>query len=92
MRIVKAEQTCGACPSQWDAWTDDNQYVYLRYRHGYGYAKIYEAGYVDSGAGTIVAEFEHGHSLDGFITLEDFCKYAGIELDLGGSKSNVYSL
>lgn len=33
--IVKSyEQTCGACPSQWDIWTTDGQYIYARYRWG----------------------------------------------------------
>lgn len=80
MRIVKAVQTSGACPSQWDIWTDTGEYLYLRYRHGYGYAKTYVDDYADDG--TIVASFEYGHPLDGFITLEDFCKHANIELDL----------
>lgn len=82
MRIVKAVQTCWACPSQWDAWTDTGEYVYLRYRYGYGYAKTYENGYEDTGMGTVVAGFEFGHPLDGFIELKDFCRLAGIELDL----------
>jgi hypothetical protein len=82
MRIVKAIQTCGACPSQWDAWDENGNYVYLRYRHGYGYAKVYETGYDDPGDGEVVASFQHGDSLNGFITLHDFCKRADIELDL----------
>ena len=82
MRIVKAIQTSGACPSQWDAWTDSGEYVYLRYRHGYGYAKTYADGYDDPGAGNIIASFEYGDSLDGFITLQDFCEKAYIQLDL----------
>lgn len=33
--IVKScKQTCGACPSQWDIWTTDGQYIYARYRWG----------------------------------------------------------
>lgn len=27
-------QTCFACPSQWDAETEDGRYVYVRYRWG----------------------------------------------------------
>lgn len=27
--------TCGGCPSQWDARTDDGKYVFIRVRHGY---------------------------------------------------------
>lgn len=33
--IARIEQTCTACPAQWDAWTDDGEYVYIRYRWGY---------------------------------------------------------
>lgn len=38
MKIVKAHQTCYACPSQWDAWDEEGNYWYLRFRHGYGSA------------------------------------------------------
>ncbi|MFE2670717.1 hypothetical protein [Streptomyces mirabilis] len=36
MRIARTVRTCRSCPSQWDAWTEDGQYLYLRYRHGIG--------------------------------------------------------
>lgn len=26
--------TCMACPSQWDIYTEDGQYIYARYRFG----------------------------------------------------------
>lgn len=26
--------TCSACPSQWDIYTDENKYIYVRYRWG----------------------------------------------------------
>jgi hypothetical protein len=35
IKITRVVHTCGACPSQWDAWTDDNKYVYIRYRWGH---------------------------------------------------------
>ncbi len=35
MDIEKLKQTCRLCPSQWDAWTDDGRYMYIRHRHGY---------------------------------------------------------
>ena len=86
MRIVKAELTSWACPSQWDAWTDTGEYMYLRYRYGYGYAKIYEnENWWESEnmeEDTVIASFEYGHPLDGFITLEDFCEKANLNLDL----------
>lgn len=34
IKIVKLTKTCCACPAQWDAYTDDGKYVYIRYRHG----------------------------------------------------------
>lgn len=34
--LVDLAQTCGACPSQWEArTTPDGRYVYIRYRHGW---------------------------------------------------------
>lgn len=80
MRIVKAVQTSWACPSQWDAWTDEGQYLYLRYRNGYGYARADE--YWSNVPGEVIESFSYGHPLDGVIELEQFCELAGIELDL----------
>lgn len=81
MKIVKAEQTCGACPSQWDAWTDEGRYVYLRYRWGCGSVTYYDDEITDRGR-NVVKEFYTGDPYDGVISLEDFCIQAGIELDL----------
>lgn len=35
MKIKNLVQTCGACPSQWEASTEDNRPIYIRYRWGY---------------------------------------------------------
>ena len=32
--VVRVVRTCRACPSQWDAWTAQGVYVYVRYRSG----------------------------------------------------------
>jgi hypothetical protein len=32
IKIVKVDQTCGACPSQWDMWDAEDNYYYVRYR------------------------------------------------------------
>jgi hypothetical protein len=79
--LVRAVQTCYACPSQWDAWDAEGQYYYLRYRHGHGYIRKEEADSMFRGA--VVGEFSHGHPLDGYITLEEFCALAGVALNLG---------
>lgn len=37
MKLIKIDsinQTCSACPSQWDAKTDTGEDVYIRVRHG----------------------------------------------------------
>jgi hypothetical protein len=34
MKIKNLIQTCIACPSQWEAMTEDNRPVYIRYRWG----------------------------------------------------------
>jgi len=81
MRIVKAIQTCYACPSAWDAWTDEGQYLYLRYRYSHGTATIYDNEISNESKGRI-ADFVVGEPLDGCITLEEFCIRAGLELDL----------
>lgn len=80
--IVKAIQTCFACPSQWDAWTDDGRYLYLRYRHGGGTATIYDDINDDFYKGDRIAEFDYGHPLDGVISLDKFCELAGIDVEL----------
>lgn len=33
--VVKLEQTCEMCPSQWDAFGPNGEYYYIRYRWGY---------------------------------------------------------
>ncbi len=35
MKLKNVKCTCGACPSQWEATTEDNKPVYIRYRWGY---------------------------------------------------------
>ena len=34
-KIRRCVQTCGACPSQWDLWTIEDRYIYIRYRWGH---------------------------------------------------------
>lgn len=34
-KVKTCKQTCGACPSQWDIFTDDDRYIYARYRWGW---------------------------------------------------------
>lgn len=83
VRIVKAVQTCTACPSQWDSWTDDGKYLYLRFRHGFGTAIWYPSGSVSHLDNSVrIAQFEDVDPYAGSIGLEDFCARAGLALAL----------
>lgn len=75
--IVRAVQTCYACPSQWDAWDSEGTYWYLRYRFGSGTMSRTKGGTADS-----VLSFATDDALDGSITLEEFCQQIGVTLDL----------
>jgi len=82
--IVRAERTCVACPAQWNAWTADGQYLYLRYRSGIGTADTYDDP--DPGTWTRmpdgnVARFDTEDRYDGDIDLDEFCRLAGLNLD-----------
>lgn len=39
-KIKTIQQTCLACPSQWDIMTDDGKYIYARFRWGYLSVKL----------------------------------------------------
>jgi hypothetical protein len=59
IEVTRVEQTCSACPSQWDAWTATGAYVYVHYRSGSLTVDV---------DGVRVFEVQNGDSLDGFIT------------------------
>ena len=78
--ITRAVETCGGCPAQWDAWTTNGQYLYLRYRHGIGTVDAEPSS--DPSAWTEdhpVAEFDTDDGL-GSIGIVEFCRRAGIAL------------
>jgi hypothetical protein len=81
--LARVVQTCLACPSQWDAWTTDGQYLYLRYRWGIGTVDAYDSFNSDTWedfADGNVTRFELGGRYDGDIELADFLEAAGLRL------------
>lgn len=83
--IVRANQTCFACPAQWDAWGADGSQYYLRYRHSFGSAERVRRGtdeWLDGDRRETVGEFETDETDGGVISLEEFCERAGLELRL----------
>ena len=83
--IVRAIETCAACPSQWDAWDIDGNYWYLHYRHGRGTAERQPGPDISTweNYGPPDVRFEGSDDgSDGWIDLEDFCRRAGLTLAL----------
>lgn len=81
--LARVVRTCTAVPSQWNAWTVEGQYLYLRYRSGIGTVDAYDTE--DSEQWTripdgAVARFDTGDRLDGEMDLTEFCERAGLQL------------
>ncbi|GAA3550666.1 hypothetical protein GCM10022419_033670 [Nonomuraea rosea] len=81
--LSKVIQTCRACPSQWDAWTTDGQYLYLRYRSGMGTVEAQPGPDVDTWTDRPPLMKFGEPSLDGLINLDDFMTTGGLELAAG---------
>ncbi|MFJ8025526.1 hypothetical protein [Streptomyces sp. NPDC096311] len=80
--IARVVQTCGACPSQWDAWTTRGQYLYLRYRHGEGTVEQHPSEDTDTWDGEesrLWTSWDDGTNGD-WIGLVDFLAMAGLRL------------
>lgn len=82
--LARVTQTCQSNPSQWDAWTDSGQYLYLRYRFGVGTVDAFDAPQPGTTwahfAVGLVARFEHGGRYAGEMGLAEFCEHAGLQL------------
>lgn len=73
IEINELEQTCMACPSQWEFYTFDNRPVYVRYRWGFLSVSVGKQHGTFTDAimnGTTIIGKEIGNSLDGFIEWE----------------------
>lgn len=74
------EETCGACPEQYDVFKDGKQVAYLRLRYGYFYAACPKCGgetvYEANPQGEGVFDYdERSHFLTEAINAVDkFCK------------------
>lgn len=78
--IVRAVQTCAACPAQWDSWDAEGNYYYLRFRHGHGTVQTMEAPGSGDYWAEPVASFTDDDPWNGTIELEEFAERAGIAL------------
>ncbi len=84
--LARAVQTAFASPSQWDAWTVDGQYLYLRYRFGHGTVDSYPSDdhetwdRVPEGNLACFGDCFPRQGFDGEIELAEFCERAGLRL------------
>jgi hypothetical protein len=67
MKFLKSmEQTCGACPSQWEGELDDGTFIYVRYRWGNFSVGIAET--LDEAISTHTFSCKIGGEYSGFLT------------------------
>lgn len=82
--LVKVIETCGACPSQWDAWDADGNYWYLRYRGNRGSAKRERnpdwTTWTDGPPNIFFDTSDEYGPLHGVMSLTEFCRRAGLNL------------
>jgi hypothetical protein len=80
MIISDIQQTCPACPSQWQGHLKDGRPIYIRYRWGELSLHVGPiGGTIDDAVGN-APEFEQqiGDHLDGSIGLDEVCRLTGI--------------
>jgi hypothetical protein len=74
LKLRKLERTCFACPSQWDAETEDGRILYIRYR--YGCLRVDMGG---CGGETVYCQHV-GDDMDGFMDDEEMLELTGMVL------------
>ncbi|WP_331743652.1 hypothetical protein OH809_44775 (plasmid) [Streptomyces sp. NBC_00873] len=81
LTLARVVQTCSAYPSQWDAWTVEGQYLYLRYRHGVGSVERHPSDDIDTWDGEeseLLVEWDDGTD-GGIVELAEFLAAAGLQ-------------
>lgn len=74
MKLRRLERTSIACPSQWDAETEDGRILYIRYR--YGCLQVDMGG---CGGETVYCQHV-GNEMDGFMEDEEMLELTGMAL------------
>lgn len=69
--LTSLEMTCSACPSQWDATTQDGHLLYIRYRWGH-------LSVTDETTETLLFQQQNGDSLDGVMSTEEMLSRTGM--------------
>ncbi|MGV9313908.1 hypothetical protein ACWDR0_17220 [Streptomyces sp. NPDC003691] len=80
--LVRVVETSAEFPAQWDAWTADGRYLYLRYRHGEGIVEEHPGEDTDTWDGEasgLLSRWDDGTG-GGRIGLGEFLTLAGLHL------------
>lgn len=84
--LKQLDQTCGACPSQWEGTLEDGRAVYVRYRHGWLTATAAPTmdravmAYDGDRGLEVLADQAHGGVADGFMTEAEMLELTGLTL------------
>lgn len=80
LKVKTCDQTCYACPSQWNIYLEDDTYIYVRFRWGH-----FSANY--GVRGEILKEGNYGKDgLDGLMSTEKMIEILSTELDFSNCK------
>lgn len=80
MKLLNTQQTCYACPAQWESQTEDNRPVYIRYRWGRLSVQVGEPNETiddmfDNCDGKAIFVQQIGDNYDGSIELDTVMKH-----------------
>lgn len=68
IKLVFIEQTCEACPSQWTAFDNEDNYIYIRYRWGYLRIEYFD---LNENINGYIYGKQLGDSYDGVLSYEE---------------------
>lgn len=78
--VKRIEQTCTACPSQWEGVTDDDRAIYIRYR--WGWLSVDVAPTIEEAVvGSEVFAAQVGDGLDGVMGFQVLKEHTAHVLD-----------
>lgn len=86
-KVTKYEQTCYACPSQWDIFIHDDEYenreefIYARYRWGGLTVTLYNEDYPWGSGGKTLVSKTIGGEFDGSLSISELIKHTKHVLD-----------
>lgn len=75
-KVDRCIMTCSACPSQWDIYTDKDEYIYARYRWGVLTLTLYPMRH-----GTELYRERIGDEFDGVMGTAELMKLTASVLD-----------